>query len=222
MTCLKVSYCHMTYLSQLLSHDMPESQSLSHDIPQTVTVTWHTLKSVIVTLHTFKFVIFTWHTLKSVIVKWHTSVSYCHKTYLSQLLPHDIPQSVTVTWHTSVNYCHRTYLKVSYRHMTYNVGYKIAPDFYFVLAMDVIVCTAVVGNVLRTSVCTSPTVLEAEVLWSWLKFVMMVARNIECRKIERWCSWSYRSAIFATAKLWSRLSTWQCKMSRGWSLARLS
>ncbi len=28
------------------------------------------------------------------------------------------------------------------------------------------VCTAGVGNVLRTSVCTSPTVLEAEVLWS--------------------------------------------------------
>jgi hypothetical protein len=48
-------------------------------------------------------------------------------------------------------------------------------DFHFVLAMDVIVCTAAVGNVLRTSVCTSPTVLEAEVLWSGLEFVMMVA-----------------------------------------------
>ena len=36
-------------------------------------------------------------------------------------------------------------------------------DFY-VLAMDVIVCTAVVGNVLRTSLCTSLTALEAEVL----------------------------------------------------------
>jgi hypothetical protein len=31
------------------------------------------------------------------------------------------------------------------------------------------------GNVLRTNVCTSPTVLEAEVLWSGLEFVMMVA-----------------------------------------------
>ena len=31
------------------------------------------------------------------------------------------------------------------------------PDFHFVLAMDVIVCTAGVGHVLRTSVCTSPT-----------------------------------------------------------------
>jgi hypothetical protein len=49
------------------------------------------------------------------------------------------------------------------------------PDFHFVLAMDVIVCTAGVGNVLRTSVCTSPTVLGAEVLWSELEFVMMVA-----------------------------------------------
>jgi hypothetical protein len=49
------------------------------------------------------------------------------------------------------------------------------PDFHFVLAMDVIVCTAGVGNVLRTSVCMSPTVLEAEVLWSGLEFVMMIA-----------------------------------------------
>jgi hypothetical protein len=40
------------------------------------------------------------------------------------------------------------------------------PDFHFVYAMDVIVCTAGVENVLRTSVCTSSTVLEAEVLWS--------------------------------------------------------
>jgi hypothetical protein len=40
--------------------------------------------------------------------------------------------------------------------------------------MDVIVCTAGVGNVLRISVCMSPTVLEAEVLWSGLEFVMMV------------------------------------------------
>ena len=52
------------------------------------------------------------------------------------------------------------------------------PDFHFVLAMDVIVCTASVGNVLRTSVCTSPTVLEAEVLWSDLEVVMMVALSL--------------------------------------------
>jgi hypothetical protein len=49
------------------------------------------------------------------------------------------------------------------------------PDFHFDLAMDVIVCTAGAGNVLRTSVCTNPAVLEAEVLWSGLDFVMMVA-----------------------------------------------
>jgi hypothetical protein len=41
--------------------------------------------------------------------------------------------------------------------------------------MDVIVFTAGVVNFLRTSVCTSPTVLEAEVLWSGLEFFMMVA-----------------------------------------------
>jgi hypothetical protein len=52
---------------------------------------------------------------------------------------------------------------------------SVYPDFHFVLAMDFIVCNAGVGNVLRTSVCTSPTVLEAEMLWSVLKFVMMVA-----------------------------------------------
>ena len=60
---------------------------------------------------------------------------------------------------------------------------------YF-LAMDIIVCTAGVGNVLWTSVCTSSTVLEAEVLWSGLEFVMMVALNSKlfkehCRKIQR-------------------------------------
>ena len=49
------------------------------------------------------------------------------------------------------------------------------PDFHFVLPMDVIVCTASAGNVLPTSLCTSPTVLEVEVLWSGLEFVMMVA-----------------------------------------------
>ena len=41
--------------------------------------------------------------------------------------------------------------------------------------MGVIVCTAGVGNALRTSMCTSPTVLEAEVLWPGLEFAMMVA-----------------------------------------------
>jgi hypothetical protein len=39
--------------------------------------------------------------------------------------------------------------------------------------MDVIVCTAGVGNALRTSVCTSPTVLEAEVLWSGLDVILV-------------------------------------------------
>ena len=48
------------------------------------------------------------------------------------------------------------------------------PDFHFVLAMDVIVCNAVEGNVLRTSVYTIPTVLKAEVLWSRLEFIMML------------------------------------------------
>jgi hypothetical protein len=47
------------------------------------------------------------------------------------------------------------------------------PDFHFVLA--IIVYTAGVGNALRTSVWTGPTVLEAEVLWFGLEFVMMVA-----------------------------------------------
>jgi len=49
------------------------------------------------------------------------------------------------------------------------------PDFHFVLAMDVIVCTAGVGNILRTSVFTRSTVLEAEVLWYGLELDMMVA-----------------------------------------------
>ena len=35
-------------------------------------------------------------------------------------------------------------------------------------------------------------------------------------------SWSYRSALSATAKLWSRLSTWQCKMSLGSCSSKLS
>jgi hypothetical protein len=50
-------------------------------------------------------------------------------------------------------------------------------DFHFVLAIDVIVCTAGVWNILRTSVCTSPIVLEAEVLLSGLEFVMVALRS---------------------------------------------
>ena len=47
-------------------------------------------------------------------------------------------------------------------------------------------------------------------------------RNIECRKIQKRYSWSYRSALSVTANRWSRLSTWKCKMSRGSCLSRLS
>jgi hypothetical protein len=49
------------------------------------------------------------------------------------------------------------------------------PDFYYVLGMEVIVCTAGVGNVLRTGECMSPTVVESEVLRSVLEFAMMIA-----------------------------------------------
>jgi hydrogenase/urease accessory protein HupE len=49
------------------------------------------------------------------------------------------------------------------------------PDFHFVLAMEVIVCTASVGIVLRIGECMSPTVVESEVLWSVLEFAMMIA-----------------------------------------------
>jgi hypothetical protein len=38
------------------------------------------------------------------------------------------------------------------------------PDVHFVHAMGVIVCTVGVGKDLPTSVCTSSTVLEAEVM----------------------------------------------------------
>jgi hypothetical protein len=56
------------------------------------------------------------------------------------------------------------------------------PYFHIVLVMEVIVCTTGVGNALRTSarVCMSPTVLEAEVLWSqgllWLQKSRLVSR----------------------------------------------
>jgi hypothetical protein len=52
------------------------------------------------------------------------------------------------------------------------------PDFHFVLAMDLIVCTAGMGNVLRTSVCTSPTVLKAEVYRN--KNIASVFYGIQC------------------------------------------
>ena len=71
--------------------------------------------------------------------------------------------------------------------MTYNVGYQIAPDFHFLLAMDITVCNVGVGNVLWTSVCTSPTVLEADVLLYGLEFVMMVALSSKLFK-EHWMS----------------------------------
>ena len=104
------------------------------------------------------------------------------------------------------------------------------PYFHILLAMEVIVCTAGAGKALRTSarVCTSPIVFEAEVLWYgwnllwWSHSAQSCSRNIECRKMQRRYSWSYRSALSARAKLWSRLSTYQCKMSRGSCLSRLS
>ena len=40
-------------------------------------------------------------------------------------------------------------------------------DFHFVLAMNAIVCTASVENVLRTSVCTSPTVFGGGSVKVW-------------------------------------------------------
>jgi hypothetical protein len=40
--------------------------------------------------------------------------------------------------------------------------------------ISVFLCTAGVGNVLWTNVCTSPIVLEAEVLWSGLQFVLIL------------------------------------------------
>ena len=50
----------------------------------------------------------------------------------------------------------------------------------------------------------------------WSRSAQNCSRNIECRKIQRWYSWSYRSVLSATAKLWSYLSSWQRNMSRGW------
>ena len=56
------------------------------------------------------------------------------------------------------------------------------------LTMDVIVCTTSVGNVLRTSVFTSSTVLEADVLWRGMELVMMVALSSKLLQ-EHWVSW---------------------------------
>ena len=91
--------------------------------------------------------------------------------------------------------------------------------------MDVIVCFLGVGNALRTSVCTFWRRRCYCLDWnlSWCSHsAQNGSRNIECRKIQRRYSWSHRSALCATAKLWSRLSAWQCKMSRGSYLSRLS
>ena len=92
------------------------------------------------------------------------------------------------------------------------------PDFHFVLAMNLIVCTAVVGNIL-VCVWVRPFwrrkcyFLGWKLSW-WSHLVQNYSRNIECRKIQKQYSWSYRSTLSATAKLWSRLSTWQCKIAR--------
>jgi hypothetical protein len=67
------------------------------------------------------------------------------------------------------------------------------PYFHIVLAMEVIACTAGAVKALRTSarVCTSPTVLEAEVLWSgwnllcWSHSAQSCSRNIECRNMQK-------------------------------------
>jgi hypothetical protein len=39
---------------------------------------------------------------------------------------------------------------------------EMNPDFHFALAMDVFVCTAGVGNFLRTRVCTSPLLQKGQ------------------------------------------------------------
>jgi hypothetical protein len=82
-------------------------------------------------------------------------------------------------WHLALS-CWKTWFTAA------NTSFLVMnPDFHFVLAMDVIVCTAGVRNVLRTSVCTRPPVLESEVLWSGLEFVMMVALSSKLFK-EHW------------------------------------
>ena len=102
-------------------------------------------------------------------------------------------------------------------------------DFHLVLAMDVIVCTAGVWNVFPTSVGVWIRSVWSRkcygLCWNlswWSHSAQNCSRNIECRKLQIHYSWSYRSVLSAAAKLWSRLSTWQCKMSRGLCLSRLS
>jgi hypothetical protein len=56
---------------------------------------------------------------------------------------------------------------------------------FTMLTAQLMTCTRGVGNILRTSVCTSQTVLEVEVLWSGLEFVMMVALSSKLFK-EHW------------------------------------
>jgi hypothetical protein len=94
--------------------------------------------------------------------------------------------------------------------------------------MDVTVCIAGVGT------SYGPVCVRVRSFWWrkcyglgwnlswWSHSAQNCSRNIECRKIQTRYSWSYRSTLSATAKLWSRLSTWQCKMSHGSCLSRLS
>ena len=56
----------------------------------------------------------------------------------------------------------------------------------------------------------------------WSHSAQNCSRDIECHKIQRRYSWSYRSALSATAKILSRLSTQECKMSRDSYLLRFS
>ena len=101
------------------------------------------------------------------------------------------------------------------------------PDFHFVLAMDVIVCTTGVGNVLLTSVVYESNHFGggSVMVWAWichdgctqLKIIQGTLNVVKCRRY----SWSYCSALSATTKVWSRLSTWQYTMPRGSCLSRL-
>jgi hypothetical protein len=73
----------------------------------------------------------------------------------------------------------------------------------------VIMCTAGMGNVLRTSVCTSPTVLEVEVLLSGLEFVMMVALNSKWTRMwfwfrKSWQTWATWHLALSCWKTWSK------------------
>ena len=88
--------------------------------------------------------------------------------------------------------------------------------------MDFICVSQALGTFYR------PVCVRVRLLWGrtcyglgwnlswWSHSAQNCSRNIECRKIQRRYSWSYRSMLTATAKLWSCLSSWQSKMSRGW------